>query len=272
MKNTVEKPSHKIYKLYFSSSLFLLVCSTFISSVCPAQCDDQVKPDDGIFHYKQRSGDERCEGTYIKYRSGENLRFVSFTIDSVYYTNNSSSKLEITVPVSTYHEPINVQGNNFNMNTQNSSLAYRLDMSLPEGLRRFIPLGDVINRISIDHDHLGFYGFVNRNNQQIFIPVSAAEQDPYNHSPIAWKKKDCLILLSSQIHLDEVSYSLFTQESNPQTVVSNEILAQNINPDQILRLRIPRKMLIDEIHDYVLKVKYKSGSVVNINPYYLFIP
>lgn len=235
-------------------------------------CDPAVKPDDSQYSYRVRTGDVRCEGTVIRFRSGERINLVSFTAGDIRYNLNESGILVITTPETEYHTDLHVQGLNHSMN---SNISYRLDMVMPEKLQKRIPIGEVLLHLKISPAHMGLFAYLNRDGKKIYLPVKAQMEGARTGYTETLSQSKYKISIITAENSNGFSWSLTKKGvssligNEPYTSISGEVIR-----DHAIEIDITDKIKKIGGKEFILYVKTSSpdSDARDIQWFNLYIP
>lgn len=177
--------------------LILLALSTF-SSVLGQTCDPSLtrKAVDGRYGYRSRSGDARCEGIFQQAVAGEELEIVSFTKGPLNYSLSNDELRIKTYPMEST-SALNVRGVNFGMGR-----SYRLDMLVPAGSNRIVPVDEVLGPNQIDPVHFGIVAFFeNKTSKRTLVPLEISSK-----SFQSTRKSSFQLVFVSNVELTKIAW------------------------------------------------------------------
>src|SRR4051812_24964790 len=117
----------------------LVIAVLFAPAAIAQSCaGDNIKPETGKYGYRQRLGDQRCEGLFTEKVSGQTLDVLSFTQGRLRYYLSKEEVLTIKAPAVPDLKSINVRGISFGMYN-----SYRLDLELSDKDSKKVPLDEV---------------------------------------------------------------------------------------------------------------------------------
>lgn len=157
------------YRKLISLFIISIASSNLHAQDCAA---DNIKPKTGIYGYRQRLGDQRCEGLFTENVSGQSLDVLSFTQGRLRYYLSKDEKLTIKVPAVPNSKDIKVRGISFGMFD-----SYRLDLEIGLNNSKKVPVDEVLEPNKISEKNLGLYGFVQTDKKEnVYLPVSVSSK------------------------------------------------------------------------------------------------
>ncbi len=155
-----------MYRNFLYKSLLLSVIIFIGSETAYSQpCDNKIKPVDS-YKIAYRNRGNRCEGFYRSKVAAKSIEIVGVVKGSFNFRLKKNEVLEIS---STFikDRPINVRAEGIPIKTY-----YRMDAIIAPGKILIWPIADVIYSQRLSTKKIGIYGWVVKEGEKIYVPVS----------------------------------------------------------------------------------------------------
>jgi hypothetical protein len=175
----------------------LLLAASIPASAQGTACAT-IQPVPGVSGYQVRQRDSRCEGFYQSPVAGGGLELFSLTVGSVNYKLEANNTIYVAAPNvgELKSDKLQVRARAIPLGTY-----YRMDTTIPSSGLMTWPMATVLAPAKLTADTIGIVAWVERDANEIFVPLSVSEQrQPASSGP------SLVAILRSAADLDEFQW------------------------------------------------------------------